>query len=1128
MIHNRIGLRVSVLTVSMLLAGGCGSIEMRNSNDSATSNNGEVLSASVDDPIRGEYRLVAEKQSTTSDEWAFSVRSARRSSKPHYTFQWDFDDGTVSEGTNQIHTFNEPGTYNVTVTAVTSRDAVAFVLSLTIEIPAEDNVEPVAIAGDDDTVNENGLVFLYGGQSYDPDGDPLTYEWTQLSGPPVNLLQASLVTASFVAPAVSADTTLEFELTVSDGRFTSTDTVNVVVFNTTDPASLEPVAKAGDDEFVVEGSEVVLDGSASDGGGAVLSYAWTQLSGQDVTLTGADTARATFAAPAVSGSQQLVFELVVTANDAAGSDEVVITVVEQSDGTGDPCAVDADGDGINDCDDGCPTDPNKTAPGECGCGESDADADGNGLPDCFTDTQCITATNSWVNEAVSVQTGVFSAEMDVTPSTGGLDGIVALSDGAGSAFGNYAVLIRFNNSGAIDVRHGSTYTADETVSYVGGQTYHVRVDVDIPLSTYDVYVTPPGSASEIAVALGFGFRSENVGVAQLNNLGAWAGSGSIEVCGFSVGSGGPLTVGAGSDKSVIAGGSLTLDGSVGGGTGVYNITWSPGDGLSDAKVIRPSASPAETTTYTLTVVDSDGESGTDTMTVTVESSPLAVDAGQDTAIPGGGSVQLNGTAIGGTPPYSYSWAPSTGLSDATAANPTASPASATTYTLTVTDSDGASASDSVTVSIIDGTVFYVDKNHPSASDTNAGTEAAPWKTLGKAAATAQSGDTVFVKAGVYYETISPSYSGAAGAPITFAADPSAACQGGKTKSACAVTIDGGGTRDGAVSIKRDYIRIEGFEMTNHGGGLLAEVIHVQGRGVEIVNNYVHDNDGSGVVSIQGGSEGLLVDNNEMTELYRGVLFNGNDMTFRDNHIWNIRCDGIRGGGDNTLIDGNSIHSAQIGSNECHMDALDLGAGVSNRGLIVRNNTIYDFTQLVYIYAYSGNSVEDVEIYGNVIYTDKYWSDFGGEAQGVFVDARRSTTSARNITVHSNTFAWVGYDAVWILGQSNNITNVSVRNNILYEGGLNIQSVSNLDNDYNLYYESSSNVGMGPNSFIANPKFANHTRHGAYDLRLASDSSAVNAGATSAGSVAPFPTPFLDMDGTPRPNGGGYDIGALER
>jgi hypothetical protein len=43
---------------------------------------------------------------------------------------------------------------------------------------------------------------------------------------------------------------------------------------------------------------------------------------------------------------------------------------------------DSDGDGANDCLDGCPSDPLKVAPGVCGCGVSDVDTDGDGAADC--------------------------------------------------------------------------------------------------------------------------------------------------------------------------------------------------------------------------------------------------------------------------------------------------------------------------------------------------------------------------------------------------------------------------------------------------------------------------------------------------------------------------------------------------------------------------------------------------------------------------------------------------------------------------------------------------------------------------------------------------------------------------
>ena len=45
-------------------------------------------------------------------------------------------------------------------------------------------------------------------------------------------------------------------------------------------------------------------------------------------------------------------------------------------------APDTDGDGTCDITDGCPNDPNKVAPGICGCGVSDADTDSDGTADC--------------------------------------------------------------------------------------------------------------------------------------------------------------------------------------------------------------------------------------------------------------------------------------------------------------------------------------------------------------------------------------------------------------------------------------------------------------------------------------------------------------------------------------------------------------------------------------------------------------------------------------------------------------------------------------------------------------------------------------------------------------------------
>lgn len=65
----------------------------------------------------------------------------------------------------------------------------------------------------------------------------------------------------------------------------------------------------------------------------------------------------------------------------------------------------------------------------------------------------------------------------------------------------------------------------------------------------------------------------------------------------------------------------------------------------------------------------------------------------------GASQQLNGTANNGNQPYDFSWSPATGLSDASIANPIASPTVTTVYTLTVTDDDNCSSTDQITVNV---------------------------------------------------------------------------------------------------------------------------------------------------------------------------------------------------------------------------------------------------------------------------------------------------------------------------------------------------------------------------------------------------------------------------------------------
>lgn len=75
------------------------------------------------------------------------------------------------------------------------------------------NSAPVADAGPDQLGIQAGTVTLNGSGSFDPEGDPLTFEWTQISGPSVSITGRNTAVATFTA---AAGQTYNFRLTVKD------------------------------------------------------------------------------------------------------------------------------------------------------------------------------------------------------------------------------------------------------------------------------------------------------------------------------------------------------------------------------------------------------------------------------------------------------------------------------------------------------------------------------------------------------------------------------------------------------------------------------------------------------------------------------------------------------------------------------------------------------------------------------------------------------------------------------------------------------------------------------------------------------------------------------------------------
>jgi hypothetical protein len=169
------------------------------------------------------------------------------------------------------------------------------------------NTAPIAEAGLDQPITLIGItVQLDGTQSYDPDGDPISYEWTFASKPPgsnTTLTNANTATPTFLADVYG---TYLVRLIVSDPWIQGGDITNVSF------ANVQPVANAGTSQSVRVGETVPLDGSgSSDANGDTLSFRWAITSlpeGSGTIIANPNTMITTFV-PDLTGTY--VIQLVV-------------------------------------------------------------------------------------------------------------------------------------------------------------------------------------------------------------------------------------------------------------------------------------------------------------------------------------------------------------------------------------------------------------------------------------------------------------------------------------------------------------------------------------------------------------------------------------------------------------------------------------------------------------------------------------------------------------------------------------------------------------------------------------------------------------------------------------------------
>lgn len=128
-------------------------------------------------------------------------------------------------------------------------------------------------------------------------------------------------------------------------------------------------------------------------------------------------------------------------------------------------------------------------------------------------------------------------------------------------------------------------------------------------------------------------------------------------------------------------------------SGGASYSWSPGTGLSNPNIANPIATIKNTSTYIVTAKDKNGCEDKDTITITVKSGSVKVDAfPSDTSGCVGTEIQLSATGA-----VSYLWQPPSGLDKDNIANPKLIISGVVRYVVTGTDSAGCAATDTITV-----------------------------------------------------------------------------------------------------------------------------------------------------------------------------------------------------------------------------------------------------------------------------------------------------------------------------------------------------------------------------------------------------------------------------------------------
>ncbi len=251
------------------------------------------------------------------------------------------------------------------------------------------------------------------------------------------------------------------------------------------------------------------------------------------------------------------------------------------------------------------------------------------------------------------------------------------------------------------------------------------------------------------------------------------------------------------------------------------------------------------------------------------------------------------------------------------------------------------------------TVLYVNQSSASCNDSGAGTQAAPFCTINKAASVATAGQTVQVASGTYNELVTVAHSGTAAAPVTLTAASGASvtvsgkADGFKLASKSYVVVQNftvtGTTSYGILVSGSSQVTLRGNHVSNAGqraSGLTKYGIRLQATTASLVSGNVAFNNSDAGIFLDGTTSGVRVTGNTTygnargyTRAAPGIDVRGHNNTIDRNVSHNNEDSGLQfytGSHDNLVVDNLSYRNGDHGIDDLHAT-----------GQRIISNTVYD-------------------------------------------------------------------------------------------------------------------------------------------------------------------------------------------